>query len=132
MQIQETLTNLKKLRAYAKTVPVEELKLMLDKLAIVVNERVEQEEKEAKEAEEAKQKIDLVLQQIKEQGLDINEVFSAMKQEVKTKPNREPRPAKYKYKQNGIEKTWTGQGRTPSAIQSKLDDGSATLDDFAI
>jgi DNA-binding protein H-NS len=32
---------------------------------------------------------------------------------------------------NGKEKTWTGQGRIPSAIQEQLDAGK-NLDDFLI
>lgn len=48
---------------------------------------------------------------------------------------REPRPArpaKYKYvNEQGIEKTWTGQGRTPLAIQKALDAGHS-LQDFEI
>ena len=42
------------------------------------------------------------------------------------------RPAKYKYiDENGDEKTWTGQGRTPKAIAAALEGGKA-LEDFAI
>ncbi|HDL6251585.1 TPA: H-NS histone family protein, partial [Mannheimia haemolytica] len=43
-----------------------------------------------------------------------------------------PRPAKYKFVDaNGNEKTWTGQGRTPKALQDALDSGKK-LEDFAI
>ena len=42
------------------------------------------------------------------------------------------RPAKYKYvDENGQEKTWTGQGRTPLTIQKALNEGKS-LNDFAI
>lgn len=48
------------------------------------------------------------------------------------KAKREPRPAKYKYiDENGDEKTWTGQGRTPKAIAAALESGK-TLEEFEI
>ncbi|EGU36842.1 H-NS family nucleoid-associated regulatory protein, partial [Vibrio scophthalmi] len=57
---------------------------------------------------------------------DINDLMTALaKQPIKSK--RAPRPAKYRYMdENGEEKTWTGQGRTPSALVDK------NLDDFLI
>ncbi|MFW9621557.1 MAG: H-NS family nucleoid-associated regulatory protein, partial [Macromonas sp.] len=36
-----------------------------------------------------------------------------------TKSKRAPRPAKYKYQEDGQEKTWTGQGRMPKAIEKE-------------
>ncbi|WP_313685399.1 H-NS family nucleoid-associated regulatory protein, partial [Pantoea sp.] len=41
-------------------------------------------------------------------------------------------PAKYSYTdENGEEKSWTGQGRTPAAIKKALDAGKS-LDSFLI
>jgi DNA-binding protein StpA len=49
-----------------------------------------------------------------------------------TAKKRKPREAKYRFiDQNGEEKTWTGQGRTPKPIASALADGKS-LDDFLI
>lgn len=45
---------------------------------------------------------------------------------------RAPRPAKYKYvDEDGQEKNWTGQGRTPAVIKAAIDNGKS-LDDFLI
>lgn len=53
-------------------------------------------------------------------------------QERGTRAARPPRPAKYRYTdESGNEKTWTGQGRTPSAIKVQLDAGEA-LQSFLI
>ena len=48
-------------------------------------------------------------------GIDPNDLMAALeKQPAKAKTKRAPRPAKYRYTdENGDEKTWTGQGRTP-------------------
>ncbi|OEG04156.1 hypothetical protein BFG06_22165 [Aeromonas caviae] len=42
-----------------------------------------------------------------------------------------PRPAKYKYAEDGQEKTWTGQGRMPKAIAEAVANGRA-LEEFLI
>ena len=48
-----------------------------------------------------------------------------------TKSKRAPRPAKYKYQEDGQEKTWTGQGRMPKAIAEQVALGK-DLNDFLI
>ena len=51
-------------------------------------------------------------------GLDVSEKVSGVSKK------RSSRPAKYQYvDENGVTKTWTGQGRTPKAIQAQLDQG---------
>jgi DNA-binding protein H-NS len=42
-----------------------------------------------------------------------------------------PREPKYQYEENGVVKTWTGQGRTPKAIADQLTEGF-DLSDFLI
>ncbi len=50
-----------------------------------------------------------------------------------TKAKRAARPAKYSYiDENGEEKTWTGQGRTPAVIKKAMDEQGKQLDDFLI
>lgn len=44
---------------------------------------------------------------------------------------RAPRPAKYRYVENGEEKTWTGQGRTPKYLAQQMEQGRQ-LDEFLI
>ncbi|MGL6392447.1 H-NS family nucleoid-associated regulatory protein, partial [Aeromonas hydrophila] len=47
------------------------------------------------------------------------------------KAKRAPRPPKYRYVENGVEKTWTGQGRTPKYLAHQLEQGHQ-LDEFLI
>ncbi|GLT19327.1 DNA-binding protein [Vibrio zhanjiangensis] len=133
-ELTKTLLNIRSLRAFARELTLEQLEEALDKLSTVVSERKEVEEAElaAKAAQEAK--LADIAEQIKQLGLDKNMVISALAGESvgKQKSKRAPRPAKYKYvDNNGDKKTWTGQGRTPSAIQEQLDAGKS-LDDFLI
>ncbi len=44
---------------------------------------------------------------------------------------RAPRPPKYRYMENGEERTWTGQGRTPKALAAMLEQGRQ-LEEFLI
>ncbi|PNQ50902.1 transcriptional regulator, partial [Vibrio agarivorans] len=133
-ELTKTLLNIRSLRAFSRELTLEQLEEALDKLTTVVQERQESEqaEQEALAAQEAK--LAAIAEQIALDGIDVNALISALAGETKSKAKskRAPRPAKYKYLDtNGEEKTWTGQGRTPSAIQEHLDSGKS-LDDFLI
>ncbi|MCG3722511.1 transcriptional regulator [Vibrio cincinnatiensis] len=135
-EITKTLLNIRSLRAYARDLTLEQLEEALDKLTIVVQERKEIEEQEKAALAEQEAKLAAIAEQIAKDGIDVEALISALAGETKTKAKkgkakRAPRPAKYKYMDNGVEKTWTGQGRTPSAIQQALDEGKS-LEDFAL
>lgn len=131
----KTLLNIRSLRAFARELTMEQLEEALDKLSTVVEERREVEESERAEREAQEAKLAAIAEQIALDGIDFNALISALANESKTtkgKGKRAPRPAKYKYVDaSGQEKTWTGQGRTPSAIQQALDEGKS-LEDFEI
>ncbi|EOA6546482.1 H-NS family nucleoid-associated regulatory protein [Vibrio vulnificus] len=127
-ELTKTLLNIRSLRAFSRELTLEQLEEALDKLTTVVAERQEAE------AEEQEAKLAAIAEQIAKDGIDVEALISALAGEtkVKSKGKRAPRPAKYKYVDtNGEEKTWTGQGRTPSAIQAQLDAGKS-LEDFEI
>ncbi|MGL5298817.1 MAG: H-NS family nucleoid-associated regulatory protein [Plesiomonas sp.] len=50
---------------------------------------------------------------------------------MQQKAKRAPRPPKYRYVENGVEKMWTGHGRTPKFLAEQLEQGRQ-LDDFLI
>jgi len=126
-EITKTLLNIRSLRAFSRDLTLEQLEEALDKLTIVVEERRESEEKEQAALAEQEAKLAAIAEQIANDGIDVEALISALAGETKSKSKakgkRAPRPAKYKYMDNGVEKTWTGQGRTPSAIQTALDEG---------
>ncbi|MGY3570093.1 H-NS histone family protein [Vibrio sp. SCSIO 43135] len=133
--LSKTLLNIRSLRAFARELTLEQLEEALDKLTIVVQERQEAEAEERAAKAEQEAKLAAIADQIAKDGIDVEALISALSGETKakgTKTKRAPRPAKYKYVDGeGNEKTWTGQGRTPSAIQAQLDAGKS-LEDFAI
>ncbi|MGR5131886.1 H-NS family histone-like protein [Vibrio alfacsensis] len=133
-ELTKTLLNIRSLRAFSRELTLEQLEEALDKLTIVVQERQEAEEADRAAQAEQEAKMAAIAEQIAKDGIDVEALISALAGETKTKAKakRAPRPAKYKYTDtNGEEKTWTGQGRTPSAIQELLDAGKS-LDDFLI
>ncbi|BCK02860.1 H-NS histone family protein [Vibrio cholerae] len=135
-EITKTLLNIRSLRAYARELTIEQLEEALDKLTTVVQERKEAEAEEIAARAEQEAKLAAIAEQIAKDGIDLQALISALSGETKTKAKgqgkRAPRPAKYKYiDTNGEEKTWTGQGRTPSVIQKALDEGKS-LEEFAL
>ncbi|WP_117234323.1 H-NS family nucleoid-associated regulatory protein [Vibrio maerlii] len=133
-ELTKTLLNIRSLRAFSRELTLEQLEEALDKLTTVVTERQEAEAEERAAKAEREAKLAEYAAMIAKDGIDLDELVAAMAGEAKpkAKQKRAPRPAKYKYVDgSGEEKTWTGQGRTPSAIQEQLDAGKS-LDDFLI
>ncbi|MGX2957466.1 H-NS family histone-like protein [Ursidibacter arcticus] len=132
-EVLKTLSNIRSLRVLAREVTLEQLEGLLEKLTIVVEEK--REVVKAEEAEVAKrlESLNKYRELLAQDGISAEELALLLgaSTESKKREPRTPRPAKYKYVDNGVEKTWTGQGRTPSVIQKALDAGKS-LKDFEI
>ncbi|WP_297481405.1 H-NS family nucleoid-associated regulatory protein [uncultured Photobacterium sp.] len=126
----KALLNLRSLRALSREYTLEQLEEALDKLTTVVTERSEAEAEEQAKETERNEKLAQYREMLLADGIDPEELLASLAKTPKTK--RATRPAKYKFiDENGDEKTWTGQGRTPSALKKALDDGQA-LEEFEI
>ena len=126
----KALLNLRSLRALSREYTLEQLEEALDKLTTVVTERSEAEAEEQAKETERNEKLAQYREMLLADGIDPEELLASLAKAPKTK--RASRPAKYKFiDENGDEKTWTGQGRTPSALKKALDDGQA-LEEFEI
>jgi DNA-binding protein H-NS len=122
----KTLMNLRSLRATSREVTLEQLQDSLDKLTQIVNERTQEEEQSRAENKEHNDKLEAYREMLLADGINPEELFQIMSSTTK-KTTRTPRPAKYKYiDDEGQEKTWTGQGRTPKFLVDK------NLEDFLI
>ena len=131
-ELTKTLLNIRSLRVFSRELTLEQLEEALEKLTSVVTERREFEEEQRAEQAARDAKLNEYAEMIAKDGIDLQDLIAALSGETKAKTKRTPRPAKYKYLDtNGEEKTWTGQGRTPSAIQSQIDAGKS-LEDFEI
>ncbi|TPG62522.1 histone-like nucleoid-structuring protein H-NS [Ewingella americana] len=128
------LNNIRTLRAQARECTLETLEEMLEKLEVVVNERREEDSQAAVEIEERTRKLQQYREMLIADGIDPNELLQTMAATKATgKAKRAARPAKYKYiDENGENKTWTGQGRTPAVIKKAIEEQGKKLDDFLL
>ena len=129
----KVLLNIRSLRATCRELSLEQLEEALEKLSTIVAERQQDEAAERQAREEHLRKINEYSEMLKAAGSDPAELVSAVATNPgkSEKAKRAPRPAKYRYQDNGVEKTWTGQGRMPSVIASAVAAGKS-LEDFAI
>lgn len=133
-EVLKTLTNIRSLRAFARENSLELLESVAEKLAIVIEEK--REAVKAQELENAKrlEGLNKYKEMLAEDGISVEELALLLGGDVNVKKRdvRSARPAKYKFiDENGNEKTWTGQGRTPKALQLALNAGKS-LSDFEI
>lgn len=128
----KTFTNARSLKAAVRDLTLEQLQEGFAKLTDIVEERRRTEAANQAKESARLQKIEEIRALLASEGVDIADFISASNDTAKSVGKREPRPAKYKYiDENGNEKTWTGQGRTPLTIQKALDAGES-MDKFAI
>ena len=130
-EVLKVLTNIRSLRVLARNESLELLESILEKLQLVISEKREELLKIQQEEKERQERIAKYKNLLKQEGITVDELAEILGAEVPRK-KREARSAKYQYvDENGVTKTWTGQGRTPKAIQTKLDKGQS-LSDFEI
>ncbi|MGY3913098.1 H-NS family histone-like protein [Aeromonas piscicola] len=128
----KVLLNIRSLRAALRDLTQEQLKEAHEKFESIYLERAALVEKEQAAQAEHVNKLAQFQAMLAEAGIDPRElVGSAPAAASSAKAKRAPRPAKYHYVENGVEKTWTGQGRTPKYLAEQLAQGRQ-LDEFLI
>ncbi|MFQ2112440.1 H-NS family nucleoid-associated regulatory protein [Aeromonas veronii] len=128
------LMNIRSLRAALRELSFEQLVEIREKFEEIFAEREQQENKIKAESAERLQKLAEFTEMLKQAGIDPSELVGTAapaKSEGSTKAKRAPRPAKYRYTEDGQEKTWTGQGRMPKTIAEAVANGRA-LEEFLI
>ncbi|EJL82787.1 DNA-binding transcriptional regulator H-NS [Pantoea sp. BIGb0393] len=128
------LNNIRTLRAQARECSLETLEEMLEKLEVVVNERREEDSHLQTENAERNRKLEQYREMLIADGIDPNELLQALSEtKTSSKAKRAARPAKYSYvDENGENRTWTGQGRTPAVIKKAIEEQGKQLDDFLL
>ena len=129
----KVLFNIRSLRAALRELTFEQLQEAHEKFSLIYQERAGVAEKAQAAQAEHLNKLAEFQAMLAEAGIDPSELVQGA---TAGKPPREgskraPRPPKYKYMENGVEKTWTGQGRTPKALAEQLEQGRQ-LDEFLI
>lgn len=127
----KVLLNIRSLRAACRDLTLEQLEEGLEKLSAIVDEHRQDESAERQAREEHQKKIAEYAEMLKAAGIDPAELVNTVVPENTKVSKRAPRPAKYRYLDNGVEKTWTGQGRMPSVIAKAVAEGKS-VEAFAI
>lgn len=126
----QKLNNIRSLRAMTREFSIDALDDMLEKLRIVTEEKRTRQQADHAQKAEYQEKISTWLELMMADGITPDELLG-QKRAPGTKARR-PRPAKYRFIDfNGLEKTWTGQGRMPKPIARALSAGK-TLESFLI
>ena len=132
----KVLLNVRSLRAVLRELPLEQIREAHEKIEAIYLERLAQTEKEQAAQAEHLNKLAEFQAMLADAGIDPSELVQAapagkVGKAVREGGKRAPRPPKYKYMEHGVEKTWTGQGRTPKALAEQLEQGRQ-LDEFLI
>jgi DNA-binding protein H-NS len=131
-EVFKSLTSIRKLRVISKDVNISVLEDSLVKLTRVVQERRQEIEVREREHIEREANLKEIAKKITDMGVDVDLLASFLESESAQKQKKPKRPPKYEYTDyDGSIKSWTGQGRMPSVIQTSVDQGTP-LDFFAI
>lgn len=121
--ILKTLTNIRSLRAVARELSLDDLKNILEKLTLVVQEKVQEAEALQAKEQERLAKLEKYKELLEKDGISAEDLVELFANDTNKRKKRESKPAKYQYEENGEVKTWTGQGRMPKALKKYLDEG---------
>ncbi|VFP84028.1 DNA-binding protein H-NS [Candidatus Erwinia haradaeae] len=128
------LNNIRTLRAQARECTLETLEDMLIKFETVVHERRAEDSQAQAAIAEHSRKLQQYRDMLMTDGINPNELLlTTAKTKFSVQTKRASRPAKYCYiDENGENKTWTGQGRTPGVIRSAIESDGKKLEDFLL
>lgn len=129
----KVLLNIRSLRAALRELSFEQLQEVNEKFTAIYNERATEIEKTRVADAERLAKLAEFQAMLADAGIDPSELVQGApaSKAAREGAKRAPRPPKYKYMEDGQEKTWTGQGRTPKALATLLEQGHQ-LDEFLI
>lgn len=125
------LLNIRSLRLALGGLSLEQVKDAHKKIEKIYLERWEESEKIRAAQAEHLNKLAEFHVLLAEAGIAPAELVSGECIFPPQRTKRSPRPPKYRFVDRGVEKTWTGQGRTPKALEIQLSQGRQ-LDEFLI
>lgn len=129
----DILLHARRLQGATKDLSIDDLKDAQEKLAALIEKRIEMlAQEEALRAEKAAQ-IEAIKQQMFEAGLDISdfETNHGSDNAKSTRRRGAKRPIKYSITVDGVETNWTGIGRMPVIFAQALEAGKS-LEDFSV
>ena len=123
------LSNSRFIKSAIKGATFEQLNTIREKVNFVVESLIEDAKAQEEEAKARLDKIAKIKEDLLSQGLTIEDLVSL--EPAKVNKGRKF-PPKYRFTdENGQERTWSGQGARPRALQKLLDEGQS-LESFLI
>ena len=116
----KVLLNIRSLRAACRDLTLEQLEEGLEKLSAIVDERRQDESAERQAREEHQKKIAEYAEMLKAAGIDPAELVNTVVPENTKVSKRAPRPAKYRYLDNGVEKPGPVRAACPRSLPRPL------------
>lgn len=134
-ELVKVLTNKRRLAAFLREIGIESSKTICENIMDAVGDMEKAHLAELENAKKKQEEIQAWKEKLVEAGIDPLELIKSGDVSVpsaKTKQQRQKRPPKYKYiDHDGVECTWTGQGRMPKPINEALEKGES-LESFLI
>lgn len=130
----KVLLNIRSLRAAVRDLPFGQLQEIKEKFDTVIQEQLKAAEAQQAAKLEHEKKLSEFRELLAAEGISAEDLFggpSVGSASAATRSKRAPRPAKYTYMVDGVERTWTGQGRMPAQIAAAVENGKS-LEDFLI
>lgn len=125
------LKNIRQLRAVLRVCPSQEIAQIIDKIEQIRKER-EQEEAKMQEALKARERsVNNALSFLEKEDLNVYDLIAALN--CKSGKKRGKMAPKYAYTDlDGINRTWTGQGKTPLTLLKLMQKTGSCLEDYLI
>ncbi|MBM9518986.1 H-NS histone family protein [Desulforhopalus vacuolatus] len=125
------ITHARRLKSAVKSLDIEQLEEIKEKLELIIADRYEEIEEQKRENEEKLADIEAIKEIMARAEISVDEISGGVSGNGR-KGKRAPRPPKYEiYTDAGKHITWTGQGRKPNVFIEQLDMGKS-MDDFLI
>lgn len=126
----KVLLNIRSLRAAVRDLSFDQLQEIKEKFDTVIQEQLNAAEAEHQKKLEHEKKLAEFRELLASEGISAADLLGGTGVGA-TSSKRAPRPAKYAYMVDGVERTWTGQGRMPAQIAAAVENGQS-LEDFLI
>lgn len=130
----KVLLNIRSLRAAVRDLSFDQLQEIKEKFDTVIQEQLNAAEAEHQKKLEHEKKLAEFRELLAAEGISAADLLGGTGVGATSsapRSKRAPRPAKYAYMVDGVERTWTGQGRMPAQIAAAVENGQS-LEDFLI
>lgn len=134
--VRNNLTSITALRKFINAQETEWVETFFEKIEVLIIEKREEIELQKLEAEEKAKNRQAAIEYLKEKfGIDdITDLMDESENSGKKRKKRATRPSVIKYRftdKEGVEHSWTGQGRHPKALKELMNEGHS-LEEYLV